>query len=119
MNWLRNSVLPFMFCLSATSAHAEASAEEFLRMIDSGNSTFKLVLNSYVNGMDWANTSLQLKTGKRLYCKPDRLPETEDQNVAILRQLVEKLPSAAKQPAGLAMFFALKYAFPCPDGLGI
>lgn len=119
MGWSRFIAIAMLLCINGASARAEASAERFLEMIDGGDATAKIVLNAYENGADWANTDLLDKIGKRFYCKPDRLPQTADQTVEILRNFVEEVPSAAKQPAGLALLFALKYTFPCPIGLGL
>lgn len=99
-------------------ARAENSAKWFLDQIDGGNTVALVVLDGYANGMSWANTDLKLRGLPPLFCEPDRLAITAQQNADILRRYVDGAGAAlAEDPAGLVLLYALKDTFPCDNSL--
>jgi hypothetical protein len=102
----------------SSAAHAEMSANEMLAKIDAGGDQATLVtlwLSGNANGISWVN--VELKDGKAaVYCPPGKLAITPEQDVDILRRFVRDHPKYGGAPAGLAMFEALKFTFPCNPG---
>jgi hypothetical protein len=94
-------------------ARAEADASTFLAGIYGGDATMLMVLNGYANGISWANSVLAHRGQPRLFCPPDDVAISPEQNAEMLRRYVRDNPRARTVPAGLAMFLALEASFPC------
>jgi hypothetical protein len=95
-------------------ARAEPDARTFLEKIDKGEKIYLTVLNGYGVGLGWANTYVAEQGQPKIFCPPDKLAITAEQNVEILRRFVAVDPSIATAPAGMAMLFAYRSEFPCP-----
>ena len=100
-------------CAASSSAQAEPSASYVMKQIDGGGKIDLLILDAYSNGFEWANTDLKIKHEVPLFCAPQSLAITPDQNASILRDVLRDKPALAEAPAGLAMLYALKQTFPC------
>lgn len=111
---LATSLVAGSLALLATPARAEADARTFLERIDRGDEVFLHMLDGYASGLGWANGYLEHLGRPRLFCPPERLAITAQQNADILRRYVAAEPAAATAPAGLALLYALRATFPCP-----
>jgi hypothetical protein len=117
MRWrqLAATILVGGVALSSISpARAEGTARQFLDYIDRGESIFLQILNAYANGMNWSNTYLADSGQRKMYCLPQRLAITAEQNAEILRQHLQRMPEIGNFPAGLALLAAYRDTFPCP-----
>ena len=85
-----------------------------MERIDRGDTLSLLVLDGYANGFEWANTYIEEQGQPRMFCPPERLAITAQQNADILRRHVARVPQSATAPAGLALLFAYRATFPCP-----
>jgi hypothetical protein len=101
--------------LMLSPAHAEPSASEALKdMAKADQSAIPSVfLNGAVAGLTWANSWLDLDGKPRLFCPPDKLALTLEQDISILRHYVEEHPLLKDRPLSAVMLFALQDAFPC------
>ena len=97
----------------STPAMAEGTANAFLEAIDSQSNITLQILNGYMNGMDWMNTELGSIGQPMIYCAPEKLAITADQNADILREYVRENKWIGEVPAGLALLQAYKATFPC------
>ena len=66
-------------------------------------------------GMAYSNSSLKGDHQKPLYCTPEQPSLTGQLLVELVRQQLEKTPSAGNVEVGAVMMAALKRVFPCPD----
>ena len=101
-----------------TPAHAEASAETFIRMLDDKSDQTAAVfarsqLHGYAIGLGWANQVVGDEIQRPLYCVPEALAITSEQNVDIFRRFVEQNPGIESSPAGLVLLYAYARTFPC------
>jgi hypothetical protein len=97
-------------------AHAQRTADEFLRIVDAGGpaaDVYKIWIHGVADGIGWANAELRRGGQRPLYCPPEKLPLTADQEVEVLRSLVREHPGSGASPAGLVLFVALQRMFPC------
>lgn len=94
-------------------AHAEADANTFLQQVGRGDQTTLYVLAAYEDGFSWANVVLEKRKVRALYCPPNKLALTADQDADILRRFVKDDAAAGAMPAGLALLLALSSTFPC------
>lgn len=85
-----------------------------------GNERFRDYLDGSVNGLTWANASLQHKNLPPLYCQPPKLTMNVDNMIQLLDGYLERnkeLVGRLTDPAlGLIMVIALQEAFPCKTG---
>lgn len=95
-------------------ARAELDARTFLERIDRGDTVALLVLDGYANGFAWANTYLERHGQTKMFCAPERLAITAQQNADILRRHLIAEPALATAPAAMALLFAYQATFPCP-----
>jgi hypothetical protein len=65
------------------------------------------------NGFSWANAQLYVDHKIRLFCVPDKVVLTPDQELDILKRYVLEHPIYADASAGGALLAALVDAFPC------
>jgi hypothetical protein len=97
----------------ASPAHAEADANFFLQKIRDGDKATLYVLDGYSNAYSWTNVILEKREERPLYCPPEKLAITAEQNADILRRYVERNSFAGTMPAGFALLLALADTFPC------
>ena len=102
----------------ATPARSEDTAKEVLAEIDGQNQGISklmtLIMAKTGNGIEWANTRVESKGGKALFCMPEKLGLTSSQITEMLRGYVKEHPYTADLPAGLILVSAYIDTFPCP-----
>lgn len=99
-----------------SASAAEDTAAQMLAKIDAGgeSATFVTIwLDGNDNGASWANTILEQRGQRPLFCPPGKLAITADQDVSILRRFVKERPEIGDVPAGFALLLALADTFPC------
>jgi hypothetical protein len=89
-------------------------AMTILARIRRGDATALLVLDGYADGFEWANTYLEAQGQPKIFCAPERLSITAEQNADILRRHLIATPSLAAAPAAMALLYAYRATFPCP-----
>jgi hypothetical protein len=102
--------------LTASPIKAEASADEFIRILDRGGAsaeTATIFLHGISNGLDWANTELKGQKRAQLYCVPPKLGLSVSQSILIFRDHLKRNPENGQYPAGLVMLEAMRTTFPC------
>jgi len=108
---IRTIAMVVIVCLSITSvASAHLFYQDYLDRKD--NVEFNVYLIGLLEGLTWANASLQYAGSPRFYCPPDSLQTT----VAVAKQAIEteaKRNPDSKLPIGLMMLTGLKILFPC------
>jgi len=116
---MRAILLASICCLFSISAHAEFSAKEMLQSYDKGTVKGKANIVEHLRviqmGMAYSNSSLKGDHQKPLYCTPEQPSLTGQLLVELVRQQLEKTPSAGNVEVGAVMMAALKRVFPCPD----
>jgi hypothetical protein len=73
-------------------------------------------LQAMKEGFDWANVELKSRHQPQLFCEPDKMELTLDQQFNILERYVKDQDHvmAGVWPLGLTYLDALKDVFPCP-----
>ena len=95
-------------------AFAELSAEEAVLRYRAKDAMLNMYINGIGNGFSWANAELINSTGRPLFCQPDGLVLTVDQEVDIVSRYIKRIPANGKFDLGGVMLAALRDAFPCP-----
>lgn len=93
----------------SSPASAELSAQELVANIDRGDLPAKIYLTGLSTGIEWSNTAVH----GTLFCQPGKLAITSEQNLRMLRDLLEEVPGLASSPAGLVVLASYKRTFPC------
>jgi len=95
------------------------SAKEMLQSYDKGTVKGKANIVEHLRviqmGMAYSNSSLKGDHQKPFYCTPEQPSLTGQLLVELVRQQLEKTPSAGNVEVGAVMMAALKRVFPCPD----
>jgi hypothetical protein len=98
-------------------AYAELTSDDILVVLEHGNKEQKVFANGFiqgtVNALDWANSYLGKQGERLIYCLPENLALTPDQEIRILKEGIKKRPGIGKHPAGFALLEALQVVFPC------
>ena len=101
-----------------SSAGAEASAGEFLRLLRSESDARMLAqvrIGGIAQGLFWSNMYLRHQGRPAHYCAPERMAMTDEQVIHILRRHVQANPQTGNFPLGIALMESLKETFPCPS----
>ncbi|WP_293646083.1 Rap1a/Tai family immunity protein [Sphingopyxis sp. RIFCSPHIGHO2_12_FULL_65_19] len=112
----RATMLAAALLVLPSSAHAEATGREFLQNIDKGGESaevYKLALFAYSTGIGWAHSAMTNDGAAPAYCVPDTLSITADQVLSMVREAVKAQPELKELPAGLVVWAAYLYTFPC------
>lgn len=113
--YLCNIIAAAALAALAAPAHAEPTAGDTLPMLKQGDKVAIAVIMAYQNGMDWADTDIDYRTQKQLYCVPPKLSLTSDMVIATLNAWVEAdNKSRADLPLGMALLLANEDKYPCP-----
>lgn len=94
----------------SSPAAAEMSAQEFMQQVDRGEQVPQVYMAGIATGIEWANAS----ASKKLYCAPQKLAITADQNLSMLREVLRETPRLATSPLGLVLMISYERTFPCP-----
>jgi hypothetical protein len=103
-----------LIVLATTPAAAELTAKTVLERLERGDPASKFFMMGTGNGLSWANAQLYTIHKPQLFCVPEKLALTSEQEVDILRRYVEENPASADTPVGGVLLAALIDAFPCP-----
>jgi hypothetical protein len=104
-----------------SQARAEITAGEFLRMLDSGREKGSYVtylrgvsdgIGSYNSLLDSMSSDVKNSTHK-MYCPPEHVAFTSDQEIQMLRLYVRRHAESEVQPIGMVMLLTFVDALPC------
>ena len=96
-------------------AGGETSTRDALRDYDKGNPIAVAYLQGLRTGLEWANSANQEMHQRLVYCAPSDIALKLEQYVRVMKDYVSKYPKLNEMPAGLAMVFAARDAFPCRE----
>ena len=96
------------------SAEDQASARQAIANYKQGDRVVAIGIREFVDGLNWANADLRHSNAKEIYCLPDKLILTTDQEVDIVERYLEKAPNVGEFPIQAGLLMALKDTFPCP-----
>jgi hypothetical protein len=99
--------------VTAAPASAEMSANEMIGLFRKGDVRAQFFLRGMGNALSWANTTLLADKQPALFCTPESIVLTVEQEVDIMARHIERVPENGKVPAGGVMLYALREAFPC------
>lgn len=100
----------------SSAAKAENTAKQMLAEIEAGGNSAVMTqvwISGNANGFTWANSELEQRGQRPLFCLPKKLALTIDQEVSILRKFVKERPFYGGVPTGVALLNALQETFPC------
>ncbi|WP_374531860.1 hypothetical protein [Novosphingobium sp.] len=111
--------LPAIFAVAAAAiavpAQAEPTAADVLPLLAKKDKSAVAVIMAYQNGMDWADTDVNYRTEKNLYCIPPKLSLTTDMVIATLTDWVGTDKDKLDLPLGMALLLANEDKYPCPS----
>jgi hypothetical protein len=99
--------------LATTPAAAELTAKSILERLERGDPSEKLFLMGIGIGLSWANAGLNSGHKPLLFCVPEKVALTSEQELDILKRYVHENPASADFPVGGVLVSALIEAFPC------
>ena len=92
--------------------YAEGTADDFIAKLAKPDPTMtKVYLSGLFTGIAWANGEMDGKNP--IYCPPEKLNLTNDQEISILEDFVKSYPSMGKYPVGVVALYAMSETFPC------
>ena len=101
-------------------AQAEPTVKHYLKTIKDKNTTEYFVLNWVVYGIGvglaWANTDLESREEKKIYCQPSKLALGAENYISIIDRYLEKYPYFTEKDdwhVGMILKEGLKETFPC------
>jgi hypothetical protein len=97
--------------LMLSPAYAEPTAADVLAAL--GGSHPDQLVKVIAEGFSWANASLSSDGKPPLFCTPQNLVLTPEQEIDILKRYVQDKPKFGGVEVGFALMEALKHAFPC------
>ena len=115
MRWFRQVSCVVVICFTYGPVLAEETAGKFLELLSGNNRSAKVWFAGVGNGFSWANSMLISSGQTRLYCPPENLTITTDQEVEIFKSGLEHHPKWKEFPAGLIMLKSLIETFPCKN----
>jgi hypothetical protein len=95
-------------------ATTPARAKSILERLERGDSNSKIFLMGVGNGLSWPNGQLHNTHKPQLFCVPEKVALTFEQELDILKRYVREHPASADTPVGGVLLTALIEAFPCP-----
>jgi hypothetical protein len=114
MKALMASAVAMTLGLSSPAYAGDLSAGEMLARIDRGERESMFFLVGIAAGIEWSDSF----TRDKLFCQPAKLTITPEQNVQMLRDLLQAEPSFATYPPGMVVLTSYKRTFPCPSKTG-
>ena len=103
------------FYISAGSACADLSTNEFLKQQYNSNSTDRALSTIYLKGleegMEWMNGWIEPE--HKLYCPPEKIVLTGEQLADMVRRHVKNHPEDDYRPLGLVLLVTLIEDFSC------
>lgn len=99
--------------VGSQSAIAQPTAQEILRGVDANDKSSRTIINAIADGFGWANAYLSTRGQTMLFCQPEKLAITTDQNADMIRQYLQAYPGDSQRAVGLVLLRAYIYTFPC------
>jgi hypothetical protein len=101
--------------LMLSPAYAEPTARDTLVALGGRHPDqyIKYYIHGIGTGIAWANSRLENKHMPRLYCEPEKVALTVEQEIDILERFVREYPKLGEIPVGAVLTLALMDAFPC------
>jgi hypothetical protein len=99
--------------VTAAPASAEMPANEMIALFRKGDVRSQFFLRGMGNALSWANTTLLTDKQPALFCVPESIVLTVEQEVDIMVRHIDRVPENGKLAAGGVMLYALREAFPC------
>jgi hypothetical protein len=99
--------------LTTSPAAAELSARDSIDKYRKNDPQISLFLNGLLQGFEWANSFLHTANRPEIFCEPEKLALTVNQEVDILNRYIEENPTYSNYPVGAVLLQALRDAFPC------
>jgi hypothetical protein len=110
-------IISFWMAAFIGPAFAEVDAQTFLKGYDGSGpddrATLARILGATENGIAWTISAVKHDHGIDVFCTPNKLALTDQQDVDILRRYVQVHPKDGTYPYGLVLLMALRDAFPC------
>ena len=106
---------PVISPVKAGGETGETSTRDALKDYDKRNPIAVAYLQGLRTGLEWANTANHDMHQRFVYCAPSNIGLTLEQYVRVIKDYVNKNPKLNEMPAGLAMVFAARDAFPCRE----
>jgi hypothetical protein len=105
------------FCISAGSACADLSTNEFLKQQYNSSSTDRALSTIYLKGMEegmeWMNAWLEPAQKHKLYCPPEKIVLTGEQLADMVRRHIKNHPEDDYRPLGMVLLVTLIEDFSC------
>jgi hypothetical protein len=84
--------------LATTPAVAELTVKSVLERLERGDPASKSYMMGIGNGLSWANEFLYTDHKPQLFCVPEKLDLTAEQDLDILKRYVHENPASADGP---------------------
>jgi len=103
-------LLPYSAAISG-----ELSAREAISKFERSDHDLIIYVSGLANAYDWVNAQSENENTKMLFCPPENIAITVNQNMDILSRFIAAHPTEAKRSLGLVLLEALKDALPCKN----
>jgi len=114
--WRYATAVLIAFSQLPSTARAEQTVNEFLKVYDSAKPEakviFHLAIRQTFNGIEWVNSYLQ-QNDQRLYCPPSQIVLVDTQLIDMLRREAKISPAIGNAPYGFALLVTSIKLFPC------
>ena len=97
--------------LLPTNVYAEETADYFIAKLAKQDPMTVVYLGGLFSGIAWGNGEMDGKNP--IYCQPEKLSLTFEQEISILEEFVKSHPSMGKFPVGGVVLQAMSVTFPC------
>lgn len=71
------------------------------------------IISGVGQGLSWANVELGSRGKPLLFCAPEQMALTWEQEVDVIDRYLKRYPANAEFPVGAVMLYALMDALPC------
>ena len=110
---IRHALLFTAICFITFDASAsKLNAYQALRKID--QDVFRLYIGAMADGMEWANTAIEVRGQPPLFCTPKSLALNSDNYIKLVDSEIDRTPTYTPDTdVALILLRALQRAFPC------
>lgn len=110
-------ILALVIATVVTPARAEPSARDVISEFKAKVADTDIYVAGVEQGLSWYGTAISSQKRKELYCEPERLALTPDQDINIVSSYLQRRKdrSAYDAPFGMILLDALEDAFPCKE----
>jgi hypothetical protein len=107
------AALTALSVLTTTTAVAEPTVSATLERLERGDPAGKYFLMGLGAGLSWANATLNSEHKQLIFCVPEKVALTSEQELDILKRYVQANPEFGNLSVGAVLVAALIDAFPC------